>query len=190
MKKIEFTPQRKKWLLIGLSSLAGLIFLTLAGLWAWDNVKYGKYVHDPYGISVKYPRDWIIHHNIQGALVAFVSPKDTALDIFQENANIVVEDVPPSLVTLEEFSNKTIEQMNAVFKDNINIVESTPIKVGHYDAHRFVIEGNTPGEELRMINIWLLKGSKSIIFTGLIFIADAETYWPIIERMADSFHVK
>lgn len=190
MKKIELTPQRKKWLLIGLSSLAALIFLTLAGLWVWDAARYGKYVHDKHGISVKYPRAWEIKHNVQGALVAFVSPKETALDIFQENVSIVVEDVSPALVTLEEFSDKAIQQMKAVFKTSIHIVESKPVKVGHYDAHRFVIEGNTPGEELRMMNIWLLKGRKSVIFTGIVFLSDEEKYWPVVERMADSFHVK
>ena len=57
-----------------------------------------------YGISIKYQRDWVKQEGVMGTVVAFLSPKEGTSDIFQENLNIMVQDLSKSPMTLSEYT--------------------------------------------------------------------------------------
>ena len=51
-----------------------------------------KFVDKKAGISIKYPSDWEIEKNLNGAVAIFYSPLTNELDFFRDNVNVIVRD--------------------------------------------------------------------------------------------------
>ena len=183
-------PSTKKRLLIGMVVAAGVLLLA-AVVWYLAFVgQFAAYQDGTYGFTIKYPRSWQkAVHPQPGAAVVFVSPKETALDAFQENVNIAVADVPPELATLKSFSAKILEQMTKVFK-NIKVVESREVTFGGRRGYRVVFVADKP-DAVTILNEWTIKGGdKSYILTYMAMTRQYKTYLPLVEEMIKSFHLK
>jgi hypothetical protein len=181
--------QTKKIILIVLWSLGAL--LLLAGIFlAWAFFSQFKTFEDkPLGFKIKYPSQWQRIDGYQGTVVAFVKPKKTALDVFQPNVNITVQEVPVHLGTLGSFSETVTKQMLAVFGKSINVVEDKSFFFGERLGHRLILEAQKP-DNLKMMVVWTLKDSMGYIFTFLAREDQYKELIPLIDLMVDSFQFK
>ncbi len=182
-------PETKKIILITLWCLAATVLAAGAvGLWIRAS-QFSLYQDSQYQFSMKYPKDWEKREHAYGTAVVFVRPKQTALDIFQPNVNVTVQDIPDTVATLGSFSETITKQMKTVFKNNINIIEDKNFTFGQRRGHRLIFAAPQP-DNLKTMVVWTIKAGRAVIFT---FIAKADQYQALlstVDQMVESFQLR
>ncbi|MDF5728791.1 MAG: hypothetical protein PUP92_12385 [Rhizonema sp. PD38] len=97
-------------------TIIGLLVDTLSGYskWVIPTPDFLTYNNPNLGIKMKYPENWErldINNPITGEVVAFLSPKQSDTDNFQEKVTITVEDFSG---TLNEYSDLSIQEIHKV----------------------------------------------------------------------------
>ncbi len=180
--------ETKKKILTGIIIAAAVLLFAAFVFFLAFIGRFNRYNDGLYGFSVDYPRRWqkIVHPQPNGAVV-FISPKTTALDVFQENVNISVEDVPSELASLKSFSDKIVLQMTKVF-NNIKIEESKPYNLGSRKGYRLVFSALKP--DYKVLTVWAIKsGEKAYILSYIAATKQYPQYLPLVEEMIKSFKV-
>jgi len=163
----------KKPILIGIASTAGVLLLAALGWFIYFNAQFNTYQDPDHRFSIKYPKTWrILPYPMKDVAVLFLRPKDTALDLMEENFSVTIQVAPVMDRTVAAFSATVKRQMTAVFKKNINIVEDRPIKWGWREGHLMAFEAPHP-QHLKMVTAWLLRGDKAYL---LNFLGDMNKY--------------
>lgn len=149
---------------------------------------FRTYTDKQAGFSVQYPVDWAYAVNKDGTNVIFYTPYESELDIFTENVNIVVTDISKKPMSLMEFTNLALKQMEALFANNIKIVESEPYPLGNRNGYKYTIVG--AGESsIKFMMVWTLKGSDVYQFTYAALDSAYERYLDKVETMVKSFRI-
>src|SRR5204863_267673 len=118
-KEEEISPEeaarKKKVLIVSIASIAGTLALGWLVWFLFFSSQFVTFRENTYHMSIKYPRGWTVAPGYAGTVVAFASPKEDALDTFQENLNVAVKDLSQAPMTLDEYTKLAIKQMAAVF---------------------------------------------------------------------------
>ena len=168
----------------------GLILILTVG---WFFVKpYWSlgYENAQYGFALKYPAGWSFAENKNGAATIFYSPKESALDIFQENVNIVVQDISQNPLTLQKYTEIAIDQMQAVFGINLEIVDSSPTFIDGHPGHQFAFIGKGPEGNLQYLCRWTLIETTAYQITYTAIASGYERHLAEAERIMGSFRIR
>ncbi len=187
-EKAELAARKKKILLISVGS--GVATLAVGWLiWlAIFSSQFITFTENNYHIAIKYPRGWTVAPGYAGTVVTFVSPKEDGLDTFQENLNIAVMDLSQQPMTLEQYSELAIKQMNAVFKTNIEVVESKPITYAGGPAYKYKVKAPNP-DDLILTIIWFIRDNQAYTITYIGQALFQEKYQPKFDEMVRSFSI-
>ena len=183
--------QRQKHTLIAaIVALLGII-LILGVVWTVTKEnRFNRYHNKRGGFTMSYPATWAYQEDVGGAAVIFFAPKANDLDFFQENVNIVVEDISGrSANTLASYSKLAVEQMEAVFGENFEIYESGPGLLGIRTAYKLIFLGKGPGTEFKYMSVWTIEGSTAYQVTYTAVASQFDLYLPKMKRMVRSFRI-
>lgn len=183
-------PKTKKIILITIASLIGLALVALLVFYIWFSSLFSVYHDKQYNFSMKYPKSWNkVVAPQAGAAVAFVSPKETAMDIFQENVNIAVQDMPDSISTAKALAEQATVQMTAVFKD-VKVAQHREVKFGGRSGYLVLFTISEP-KPAAILNVFTVKSAeRAYIFTFMSMVNRYRDYWPLVQEMIRSFRVK
>jgi hypothetical protein len=115
--------------------------------------------------SIDYPQDWAkapVPNGMAG--MAFLRPKEGPSDLFQENVNVLVQDLSEQPMTQEQFTELTKKQVTDNFgtSANLTVQPATLVgqnaKVAHYNI-------TYQGRTLKIKQYWFVKGKKAYVFT-------------------------
>ena len=164
-----------------------LLFLTL--LVYWGNVALLTYSHPTDHFSIEYPSQWVKMENKDGASVVFISPKQNSLDTFQENVNVVIQDLGETPMSLGKYTETAIFQMKVVFKASLQEVESKGTYLDGHPAYRFayLIKGSP---EIKMMHVWTIERGKAYQVTCVALSSQFDEYDINFEKMINSFHIR
>lgn len=175
--------------MVSLTALLG-ITLILGVVWiASKEHRYSKYQDEFGGFAISYPATWSWEENKGGAAVIFFSPKENELDIFQENVNVVVQDISGNPMELRAYSDLAIKQMQLVFEDNFIIVESGPTFVAGQAGHKLIFIGKGPDTDLKYMSVWLIKDLTAYQITYTALASNYDRYVGKMKHMVRSFQV-
>ena len=189
----KMSKRQQQTLLFGALGAVGLILIIIAIYMYQSSRPILTYKNPALGLAMQYPSDWGKFEDQPGVVVAFLSPKETNLDSFQENVNIIVQDLSADPVSLKKYTDMAIRQMVAVFKQSIKIEESVPTLWLGQPAHKFVYQGadpNTPSLNIKMMHSWCIKNNKAYQFTYAALIGSFDRYLPAAEAILNSVTVK
>jgi len=181
--------RKRQNIIIIITASVGII-LILSALWIVSKEhRFKKYQNDQYGFSIKYPASWALKENVNEADVIFYSPVENELDFFRENVNVVVQDISGNPMNLEEYSETAIEQMEAVFGENLLTIESGPTYIAKQGGYKYVFIGKTPETELKYMTVWLIRGLDSYQLTYTSLASQYDQYLSKVKRMFKSFRI-
>ncbi len=173
-----------------ITGAAGLVLILTVGWFFLKPYWSLNYENGQYGFALKYPAVWSFAENKNGAVVIFYSPKENALDIFQENVNIVVQDIAQNPMNLEKYTETAITQMQAVFGTNLEILDSLPTFIDGHPAHRFIFIGKGPNGNLQYQCRWTLVGTTAYQITYTAMASGYERHVARAEGIMKSFHIR
>ena len=148
--------------------VAGLALLGAAllgvGIWLWIfQIQFALMRNDAYGVSIKYPKSWQALKDYEKTIFTFVSPPESAMDVFRENVNVVAQNMPNQVMTLQEYADLAAKQLTGTL-ENVKVLKSEPTHVGKIPAHRILFEARDP-DQLMILVTFLLKGGKAYLIT-------------------------
>ena len=181
--------RQKQAIIAGVAAFLGTVLILGVAWVASREYRFKKYHNKAGGFSITYPAAWSLQENTGGAAVIFFSPKANDLDFFQENVNVVVQDISGNPMTLKAYSELAIKQMQLVFEDNFVVLESAPAVVDLQSAYRLVFLGKGPGTELKYMSVWLIKDLTAYQITYTALASQYDLYVGKMKRMVSSFHV-
>ena len=173
------------------NSIAGIgVVCILIMLWIFSKEhRFNRYSDDHYHFSIKYPTSWSFEKNKNKAVVIFYSPEESELDFFMENVNVVVQDISRNPMSIEKYSSTAIKQMEAVFSDNMIILESEPMYFAGREGYKFVFRGKTPETELQYMSVWAINGLTAYQVTYTALASQYERHLPKVKKMIRSFRI-
>lgn len=176
---------------IYISGAIGLVLIIVVVLLYLFQFQHRTFTDKKNGFSIEYPADWEVLKDHAGAPVQLRSPLDGALDVFYENVTVIVQDISQEPMTLSDYSDKAIWQMEVVFMQNFVLEESTALATlsGH-PAYKVIFTGLGPDTEIMYYMTWtVLNKTKvyQVVYTALP--SQFEKYYPVVERMLSSFKI-
>lgn len=182
--------RQQQKIIFGLIGGIGVILILTVSILYFQEYRFLKYHSHRYGFSVRYPAQWSLTENKDGAAVIFSSPMATKLDTFSENVNIVVQDISSRPMDLQKYTQTAITQMQVVFDQNLEIVESSPAMLAGRPAHKFVFIGRGPDTELEFMSVWTLDNLTAYQITYTALSSGYEQYRAKAKGIINSFSLE
>lgn len=158
-------PEKKlsKKLVLGMSVvilLGGIIIFYLIP----KPDKLLTYQNPNYGITLKYPARWEIKQDpILGEIARFVSPKENPSDPFQESLSITVEPLETPNMSLEKYTEATV---NSISKElTKDIISPISIKLENQEAKQVIYTQKEGEIKIKTLQIWTIKNNRVYVIT-------------------------
>lgn len=187
------SKRQRQVILFSVLGGVGVILIIVAIYMALSVQRFLVFEDPKWGIRIKYPEDWGKIENQPGVAVIFLSPKETDLDVFQENVNIVVQDLSKDPMTLKNYTDLAIRQLQVVFKRSMKVVESTPTLLAGQSGYKFVYQGadeKNPNLNIKIMHVWCIKNNKAYQFTYAALVSSFDRYLKTVNTMLGSFRIK
>jgi len=181
-----------KKIFLGIVSIWGVLIFAVIVLAIYYYGLFTVYQDDQYKFSIRYPKTWqIIVHPKPTVAVVFLRPKDTAMDLLQENFSVTVQPLPNGVFTLDEFSDKLKAQMISVYgyRSNVNFVQYSPVNWDWHKGYEMSIEAPKP-DNLKMVNAWTVYHNQAYILT---YLGNIDKYYfdsVIVDAIIRSFRLQ
>lgn len=120
--------------------------------------------------SIKYPETWTKQPNPN--IMVFLSPKEGVMDMFQENVNVILQDLSRQPMSLEQYTAITKKQVVDNFGAS-SILSIKDIIIAGEHAKELTYNMNYQGKKLKVKQSWLLKGNSAYLLT---YTAEPEQY--------------
>ncbi len=159
-----------------------IILITLGGCTQEKMVKYtGK------NYEMLYPVSWVKQERSNA--IFFLSPKENEKDLFQENVNLMLQDLSQQPMNLEQYTDLTKKQVISSF-GALAIVSLKNTTISGYPAKEFVYNMNYQGRNLKLKQYWLIKENIAYLFSYTTEPTKYEKYENIVTKIIKSFSLK
>ena len=123
-----------------------------------------------------------------GSVAAFLSPQESASDIFQENLNLIVQDLSTQPMTLQEYTELSVGQVEQFITD-ARILDSSATTLDGNSAHKLVYTGKQGQYSLKWMQVWTVIDNTAYV---LSYTAEANKYNDFLDtaqEMVNSFEI-
>lgn len=146
--------------------------------------KMVKYIGKNY--EILYPASWTKQEKSNA--IFFLSPKDNGKDMFQENINLMLQDLSQQPMSLEQYTELTKKQVI----DNFGAAAIVSIKnttIAGLQGKEFVYNMNYQGRSLKLKQYWFTKGNIAYLFSYTAEPVKYEKYESVVTEMIKSFKI-
>jgi len=164
-----------------------VLMITVIMLGSCTQEKMKKYVATDY--EMFYPETWV--KQVKQNMVLFLSPKENKNDFFQENINVMIQDLSSQPMTLEDYTKLTNEQVKQAFGSSA-IVSIKDLNFADQQAKEMIY--NMPKDpmqgrnfNLKLRQIWFIKDDKAYLLTYTAEHDEYENYLGVAKQTIDSF---
>ena len=180
--------RQRQNLIFTIAGSIGVFLIILIGISVFVSQRTIKYTHDRFTVS--YPADWRMAENYHEAAVVFQTPQANALDTFYENVSIVIQDLRANPLSLRKYSEIAVDQVKAVFENNIIVLEEQSTYLSGQAGFKFVYVGRGEELDIQMMSIWTVKDEFAYQINFTATAASYDKYWPKVEALIKSFRIK
>ena len=150
-----------------------------------DYSEWQDYTDAKEGYSLKYPKDW--KTDSRENIVIFTSPKPEG-DSFQENINIMVQDLSQQPMDLAAYTELSKGQIKDLLETEIQ-EESTGVIDGNKSVSvKYEMEYGTI--KLGLKQYWFVKDNKAFLITYTATSATFPEYVDVVHGMVEHFKLK
>lgn len=121
-----------------------------------------------------------------GTVVIFFSDQKNSSDLFQENLNVLVQDLSAQPMTLAEYTDLSIEQIKLFVSDS-KILSSKKITLAGNLANELIYTGKQGQFDLKWKQIYTIIGDTAYILTYTSEIDDFDNYLEGFNQIFASF---
>lgn len=123
-----------------------------------------------------------------GTAAIFLSPHESASDVFRENLNVLVQDISAQPMTLSEYTDMSVDQISQFITD-LDILESGETTLAGNPAHKAVYTGKQGVYDFKWMQVWFIKDNKAYVITYTSEIDTYADYLETVQEMIRSFEI-
>jgi eukaryotic-like serine/threonine-protein kinase len=179
-----------KKILIGLG-LAALVGAVTLGILFKKDSSLKPYSIASYNVRIEHPQEWQPEEKpdrITGNLVRFISPLVNSADSYQENVNLIVQNLSESRNTLELFTPFRLDVIKQSAQ-NIKFIQEGQQRLANQEAYQVTYTLEEDGKSLQRLQVWTVKDGKVYILTYTAEPNEYEKYLPFVKQMISSFQI-
>ena len=148
----------------------------------WETLKQNGYV-------INYPADWTLNQSGQmNTSFILFSPQASLEDKFQENINLIVQDISAYDLTLEQYTEASTEQIKNFITDS-KILSNENV-AGPPPFHKLKYSGRQGEFELMFEQYYWIIDGNAFILTFTCQMSDYDTYVKVGHQILDSFKIE
>jgi len=148
----------------------------------------GRYHSREHGFSIAVPEKWETRENHMGTAVILLSPREDQNDLFLENLNIVVEELPAG-TELSAYLNESVKNM-ARMLEGFKSGKAELYRLYRYDAGRAGYSYTLGTLRLESTVTMVARGGKAYVITCTSTKEDFPRYREIFEKTTGSFRAR
>jgi eukaryotic-like serine/threonine-protein kinase len=161
---------------------------------------FTDYGNSTLGVNVKYPSEWQRAVQAGGgiSIIQFFSPLQNKSDIFRENVNIAIENLPNNKTNVTQYSRaslsviaKSLPGFNLTKSNTSENFHGTPAVEKTFTAKQAVLDRNLKAValDLKMTQIYTLKNNKAYVITFAAESSNYDRFLPTVAKILDSFQI-
>ncbi len=154
------------------------------------NSSFKYYENTEFNFSLQYPSSWITQEGVMGTkYLAFLSALENENDLFQENINIVVEDLTGIDITLKNYFELSYAQLEKIISD-FSLISSESSIVANKDSETIIFSGVQGQLRLKWLQVYILNNNKAYVVTYTAEEKEFIKYLPFMISIFTSFKLK
>ncbi len=177
-------------MVFSITGLLALGMILFTGWWFFQKNQYLPYKNNKKKFSIRYPAGWEAVETQKGVDVIFKTPTEGTWDNFRENVNLIVQDISQKPMTLEAYSSLAIDQMQAIFGENLLIQAAEEVSLAGRPGFKFEYIGKGPDGELHFRHYWTLVDSNAYQITYTAMDNSFDQYIDQVEHMIKTFRIQ
>jgi hypothetical protein len=161
---------------------------------------FTDYGNSTLGVNIKYPSEWQRAVQAGGgiSIIQFFSPLQNKSDIFRENVNIAIENLPNNKTNVTQYSRaslsviaKSLPGFNLTKSNISENFHGTPAVEKTFTAKQAVLDRNLKAValDLKMTQIYTLKNNKAYVITFAAESSNYDRFLPTVAKILDSFQI-
>ncbi len=123
-----------------------------------------------------------------GVVAAFLSVKESSDDLFQENLNIIIQDLTAQPMTLDEYNNLSLEQIKILITD-FEILSSKKTILAGEPAYEVIYTRKQGQYNLKWKQVWTVLGNTAYVVSYTAEKNKFNDYFEIFNKMFNSFEI-
>lgn len=140
--------------------------------------------------SISYPKTWTVDRSGQnGTSFYLFSPFLSSNDVFQENVNLIIQDVKGYGITLDSYTAFSIDDIGKSVQ-NSQILENIRKSAHGLSYHKMVYTGEINGFKLTFMQYYWAENEKVYLLTFTSEPDQFSKYLPVADRILNSFVIK
>ncbi|MBT1688451.1 hypothetical protein [Dawidia soli] len=153
-------------------------------LLATPQTKFLTYTNPMNKFNMRYPERWQNQAGMNA--VAFLSPKENEQDAFQENVNLMLQDLTQQPMNIDQYTELTRQQV-VQFAGNDAIVSLKDATIGGQPCKEFVFKMAYDGRNLKLKQYWFIKEQTAYLFTYTAETTQYANYENVATNLMKSF---
>ncbi|MFH1402606.1 MAG: PsbP-related protein [Patescibacteria group bacterium] len=149
---------------------------------------YQNYVNQDFNIKLSYPDIYELQEGLMGTVAVFLSPKESSTDLFQENLNVIVQDLSAQPMTLDEYNDLSLGQIETLITDS-KIISSKKTTLAGKSAYEVIYTGRQGQYNLKWRQLWTAIDNKAYVLSYTSEINQFDNYFEVFDKMINSFEV-
>jgi hypothetical protein len=146
------------------------------------------YQQNDYEIS--YAADWELSRNGQmGTDFILLSPQESSTDLFRENINLIIQNLPAKEMTLADYTELSEAQIKTLITQS-KLLSSRRIQSTRGEYHRVEYQGEQGIYALHFVQHYFIRYQKAYVLTFTAEQKQYTRYRDQAERMLQSFYIK
>ncbi|MBN4049130.1 trypsin-like peptidase domain-containing protein, partial [archaeon AH-315-M20] len=152
-----------------------------------SKINFLTYSDLDFGFKINYPSHWILQEEVEGAVVAILSPPENALDQFHDNFIVLVEDLPYHPITSSEYTDLNVLEYEQ-FYPSFYLLNSGDTILNGKPAHKVVYtwEGDF---YFKTMDILTIHNNKAYTISFTAEEDKFDIFLEIVQDMIDSFEI-
>lgn len=148
------------------------------------------YTNTQHGFKLAYSPEWEVKNEQDEIVAVMLMAKllDDLDDKFNENVNIIVQNVEVKDLQLDQYTEKNIDDIKSTI-DGVLITDKKDLKIGGHPAKMIVFTGNYGDAKLKWAQTYMVKGSYGYIFTFTDTPEDYDNHKKYYEEILNSFEL-
>ncbi|MFW6035768.1 MAG: PsbP-related protein [Halothermotrichaceae bacterium] len=165
-----------------------LTLLLLLSISTYAQNDFESYQNDKYGFRIDYPGNWELKEDSFDSVISIISEREDENDNVSENINVVVQDLSTQPMSLKEYTELSIDQINNVI-ENGEVLENEFITFAENEGVKIIYKGELEDLKLKWLVKYLIKNNKAYLVTYTAAEDKFDKYLPTVEKMYDSFQL-
>ncbi|MBW4507455.1 MAG: protein kinase [Scytonematopsis contorta HA4267-MV1] len=176
-------------------AIIGLALATIASIFSiWFFLRpqsNSLETYNAYGMTIQYPKGWeklVTPDRITGNFARFVPPKEANSDLYQENINLIIHDLPENSRELQQFTQSNLDDIKQ--SSDVKILEQGETQLANQNAYQVIYTIKEDKIDVQRLQVWTIKDNKVYIITYAADINQYNQYLNTAQKMISSFDIK